>query len=254
MTELVELSSKKHQELRVRPNCIVELAAKQQIMKLRVTEASKAVTSFPVFFTRDQRTGGWVLSALTSLENGSNLFVKQHQWESAFQPSSMQTYPLFLMKSEQQENSFTIGIMQQSDAFSKELGEPLFDTNSRPSLYLSRMQKLLEADIKNDIQTMKFSQKLQELNLLKSISLSIQYQDDSVQNLNGLHSLNEDTLHALSTKQIDELNKLGYLIPIHAMLISIYQLNSLVKRNNGLQNFKPIKQLKIEVARDRTVA
>jgi hypothetical protein len=116
------------------------------------------------------------------------------------------------------------------------------------------MQKLLEADIKNDIQTMKFSQKLQELNLLKSISLSIQYQDDSVQNLNGLHSLNEDTLHALSTKQIDELNKLGYLIPIHAMLISIYQLNSLVKRNNGLQNFKPIKQLKIEVARDRTVA
>jgi hypothetical protein len=116
------------------------------------------------------------------------------------------------------------------------------------------MQKLLEADIKNDIQTMKFSQKLQELNLLKSISLSIQYQDDSVQNLNGLHSLNEDTLHALSTKQIDELNKLGYLIPIHAMLISIYQLNSLVKKNNELQSLKAIKQLKIEVARDRTVA
>ncbi|MFT6989673.1 MAG: hypothetical protein ACJASL_001646 [Paraglaciecola sp.] len=254
MTELVELNSKKHQELRVKPNCTIALATTQQIMKLRVTEASKAVTSFPVFFTRDQRTGGWVLSALTSLENGSNLFVKQHQWECAFQPSSMQTYPLFLMQSEQQKNNFTIGVMEQSDAFSKELGEPLFDTNGRPSLYLSRMQKLLEADIKNDIQTMKFSQKLVELNLLKSISLSIHYQDDSVQNLNGLHSINEDTLHSLSAQQLDELNKLGYLIPIHAMLISIFQLNSLVKKNNELQSLKAIKQLKIEVARDRTVA
>jgi hypothetical protein len=254
MTKLVELNSKKHRELRVRPNCKIELASTQQIMKLRVTETSKAVTSFPVFFSRDQRTGGWVLSALTSLENGSNLFIKQHQWDSSFQPSSMQTYPLFLMQSEQQDNSFTLGVMEQSDAFSKELGEPLFDNNGRSSLYLSHMQKLLEADIKNDIETIKFSQKLVELDLLKSISLSIQYQDDSVQNLNGLHSINEDKLNALTAQQLDELNKLGYLIPIHAMLISIYQLNKLVRKHNGLQSLNPIKQLKIEVARDRTIS
>ena len=89
MTKLVELNNEKHKELKVKPNCNIELAATQQIMKLRVTETSKAVTSFPVFFTRDQRTGNWVLSALTSLQNGSNLFVKQQRWDSTFCPSSM---------------------------------------------------------------------------------------------------------------------------------------------------------------------
>ncbi|WP_299080896.1 SapC family protein [uncultured Paraglaciecola sp.] len=254
MTKLVELNSKSHQGLKVRPNCHIAMAANQQIMKLRVTETSKAVTSFPVFFTREQRTGAWVLSALTSLENGSNLFVREQQWDSAFLPSSMQTYPLFLMQSEKQENSFTIGVLEQSAAFSKETGEPLFDTQGRATLYLSRIQKLLEADIKNDMQTSHFCQKLEELGLLKSINLVIQFQDDSVQHLNGLHTLDEDKLHALSAEQLAELNKLGYLIPIHAMLISIYQLNTLVKKNNELHSMRVIKQLKIEVMKDRAIA
>ena len=250
MTELVELNNKKHLEMRVKPGSNVALAAKQQIMKLRVTEASKAATSFPVFFTRDPRNGAWVLSALSSFEPNQNLFVKQQRWDSAFQPTSVQTYPIYLMQSPNKENSYTLGILEQSDTFSKEDGEPLFDSKGRPSLYLSRIQKLLEADINNDFQTMKFSEKLAELDLLKAVNLSIQYQDDSVQNLNGLHTLDEDKLQSLSESQLLELNKLGYLVPIHAMLISIYQLNTLVKKSNEVQGARAVKQLKIEVARD----
>ena len=247
MTELVELNNKKHLDLRVKPSSNVALAAKQQIMKLRVTEVAKAVTSFPVFFTRDPRNGAWVLSALSSFEQNQNLFVKQHRWDTAFQPTSVQTHPIYLMQSPHKDNSYTLGIVEQSDAFSNEDGEPLFDSKGRPSLYLSRIQKLLEADINNDFQTMKFSEKLAELDLLKAVNLSIQYQDDSVQNLNGLHTLDEDKLQSLSESQLLELNKLGYLVPIHAMLISIYQLNSLVKKSNEGQGVRAVKQLKIEV-------
>jgi hypothetical protein len=69
-----------------------------------------------------------------------------------------------------------------------------------------------------------------------------------------LHTIDEDVLHQLPTQAMEELNKQGFLIPVHAMLISLYQLNMLLRKHNDLSNFKKVKQLKIEVAKDMTAA
>jgi hypothetical protein len=252
MVELVELNSNKHQGLKIRAASQIEYAGGQQIMKLRVAEVAKAVANFPVFFTREQQYGGWVLSALTSFEAQHNLFVKDGQWQSTYQPSSMQTHPLYLIQSAQQQQSYSLGILEQSSAFSQDQGHDIFEKNGQPSIYLRRLQKLLEADIKHDINTHQFCLKLQELELLKAVDLVIQYEDDRIQTVAGLHSLHEDKLQALTDQQMLELNKLGYLIPIHAMLISIYQLNLLVRKNNELPTLDKVKQLKIEVAKDKS--
>jgi hypothetical protein len=254
MAELVKLSNTQHQTLCVRPECNLELAATQQIMKLRVTELSKAVTNFPVFFTKDQNHGGWVLSALTSFELGQNLFVDDDIWQGTYQPNSMLTHPLYLMKSDEGQNNYAIGILDKSPAFSKEQGEALFDANGNASSYLNRVTKLLETEVRGDIQTSQFSQKLLELGLLKAIDLQILYQDDSAQTLAGLHTIDEDKLQSLSAEQLAELSRLGYLIPAHAMLISIYQLNLLFRKNNECKRCNTVKSLKIEVAKDRVAA
>jgi hypothetical protein len=254
MAELVKLSNTHHHALCVRPECNLELAATQQIMKLRVSELSKAVTNFPIFFTKDPHHGGWILSALTSFELGQNLFVDDGIWQGTYQPNSMHTHPLYLMKSDQGQNSYAIGILEDSPAFSKEKGEALFDENGNASSYLNRVTKQLETDVKGDIQTSQFSQKLSELGLLKAIDLQIFYQDDSAQTLAGLHTIDEDKLQSLSAEQLAELSRLGYLIPAHAMLISIYQLNLLLRKNNESKHFNTVNTLKIEVAKDRVAA
>jgi len=254
MTDLVELSNSKHRHLKLKINCRIAFAATQYIIKIRVSEVAKSTTNFPVFFSRDHQNGLWVLSVLTHFNSGDNLFIDNQQWLSTYQPSSTQTYPFYLMPSPNQKNSYTIGIIEDSDAFSDEQGEPLFDHDGKASSNLNRAKTLLEADINNDIVTHQFSQKLEELNLLKAIDLQIQYHDGSLHTLAGLHTIDEDVLQQLSTKEMDELNKQGFLIPIHAMLISLYQLNMLLRKYNDLTEFNKIKQLKIEVAKDMAAA
>jgi hypothetical protein len=251
MSELVELSSTQHQGLKVRVNCGVEVAATQQIVKLRVNEVGRAAGNFPIFFTRGAQDGALVLSALTSFESQQNMFVKDGQWQSTYQPTAIKTFPFFLMRSKSDEKSYTIGIDEKNQVFSKEHGELLFEGNGKASIHLSRAKVLLEADIQNDIHTFQFGKELEQIGLLKSIDLVVQYQDGTNQSITGLITIDEDKINTLSAEQLHGLNQQGYLVQIHALLISIYQLNSIIQKQNSRIDLPKVAQLKIEVAKDR---
>ena len=251
MSELVELSSTQHQGLKVRVNCGVEVAATQQIVKLRVNEVGRAAGNFPIFFTRSAQDGALVLSALTSFESQQNMFVKDGQWQSTYQPSAIKTFPFFLMRSKSDAKSYTIGIDEKNQVFSKEHGELLFEENGKASMQLSRAKVLLEADIQNDIHTFQFGKELEQIGLLKSIDLVVQYQDGTNQSITGLITIDEDKINTLSAEQLHGLNQQGYLVQIHALLISIYQLNSIIQKQNSHIDLPKVAQLKIEVAKDR---
>jgi hypothetical protein len=251
MSELVELSSTQHQGLKVRVNCGVEVAATQQIVKLRVNEVGRAAGNFPIFFTRGAQDGALVLSALTSFESQQNMFVKDGQWQSTYQPTAIKTFPFFLMRSKSDEKSYTIGIDEKNQVFSKEHGELLFEGNGKASMHLSRAKVLLEADIQNDIHTFQFGKELEQMGLLKSIDLVVQYQDGTNQSITGLITIDEDKINTLSAEQLHGLNQQGYLVQIHALLISIYQLNSIIQKQNSRIDLPKVAQLKIEVAKDR---
>ncbi len=51
-------------------------------------------------------------------------------------------------------------------------------------------------------------------------------------------------------KLAETLNKGGCLLPIYAMLTSIYQLNALIQRHNAIDGNAPVHQLKLEVVPD----
>jgi hypothetical protein len=209
MSELVELSSTQHQGLKVRVNCGVEVAATQQIVKLRVNEVGRAAGNFPIFFTRSAQDGALVLSALTSFESQQNMFVKDGQWQSTYQPSAIKTFPFFLMRSKSDAKSYTIGIDEKNQVFSREHGELLFEENGKASMQLSRAKVLLEADIQNDIHTFQFGKELEQMGLLKSIDLVVQYQDGTNQSITGLITIDEDKINALSAEQLHGLNHRG---------------------------------------------
>lgn len=254
MPELIKLSPEKHGHLKVVPDCALKLAASQHVMNIRVSELGKVVSSFPVFLIRNAHTGNWALSAVTAFAPGHNLFVEEGSWLAIYQPAGMQTYPLFLMQSADDEQGYTIGIDEQSDAFSTEQGEPLFDQNGKASLYLGRITNLLEADIKDDVRTFRFANKLQELGLIKAMDVSVHYESGPVRTLKGLHTIDEDRLQAMPNEQLGELNKKGYLAPIYAMLVSLFQLNLLIKQNNTGGKRDRVTQVKLEIARDSEAA
>jgi len=254
MSTLVELSNTVHKDLKLRESCLAEFAASQQLMRLRVPEVGKAATNFPLFFSRNQQDGSWVLSALGSFEPMQNVFVEQGRWNAIYQPVSLQTYPFYLMQSPKLENSYTIGILETSEAFSKDSGEAIFDSAGRASMHLSKAKNLLEASIKQDIDTYRFMKETESLGLIKPIDLQLVFEDENTQNIAGLCTIDEDKLQSLTAEKMSALNDSGYLIAIHAMLLSIYQLNLLLRKHNERNTHNKITQLKIEVAKDRVAS
>ena len=249
MTELIEVTSSNHSTLKVDPNSAIHFAAKLHIMNLRVDEIGRAVSSFPVFLTRGNINGNWGLSVLTSFETSTNVFVNGNEWDATYQPSCMQSYPFYLMRLPSNEKSYTLGIDESNSVFSKIKGEALFDEDNNATTYLHQKTKLLEAELKSDMQSYEFTQYIESLGLVKSINLQVIYEEGTTQTLKGLNTIDEDTLQALTAEQLLELNKKGYLSPIHAMLVSIYQLNTLIIKNNKVSDLRKIKNIKLEVSK-----
>lgn len=250
MKELVELDSKTHGDCRVAEGCALRFAAGQHVMQVHAAEIGQAACSFPVFFSRTPSTGAWALSVMSGLEIGKNLFAEGGQWTASYQPASMQSYPLFLMKSEANQQGYTVGVTGHDGVLSQDSGEALFDDDGKPSIYLDNVTKLLEAGIQNEIQTRFFAQRLEQLELMKSININVHYQDGAAQTITGLHTIDEDKLQALPANELEELSKNGYLLLMYAMLISIFQLNALIRKNNQTAGCRPIKQAKLALARD----
>ncbi|REL25632.1 SapC family protein [Thalassotalea euphylliae] len=254
MTALVALNSEQHQSLCIKANAELEFAASQHLLSLKVQEVGQAGSSFPVFLMKDPSSGVWRISAVASFAMGTNLFVESGQWLPAFKPLAMQTFPFYLMKAPGEEKGYTIGINPASAAFSEQktqADQAIFSSSGKASAQLMRVTQLLEASIEQDIHTYQFGQAMQELGLVKAINLVIHRQDGSQETLQGLCTIDEDKLNALSGEQLKSLSEKGYLSPIYAMLTSIYQLNALIRRNNRRNKqdarFGAIKEIKIAV-------
>ncbi|TWX72452.1 SapC family protein [Colwellia sp. C1TZA3] len=245
MTELVELSNSEHGTLKVTDNAAVVFVKQQHILTIRVKEITQAISSFPVFLVKNPHTGLWNIAALSSFEMGQNLFVRDDKWHAIFTPTSMQTFPFFLMNLAGENQGYTMGIAPNDLAFSTIEGQSIFESTGKPSLLLSRVKTLLEADIKNDIQSYQFAEKLEAMQLIKRINLVVQYADGTVKTLKGMNSIDEAKLQQLTNDELAGLNKLGYLMPIHAMLMSIIQLNNLIQKHNNVESNKTISQVKL---------
>ncbi|MFT6328300.1 MAG: hypothetical protein ACJAYN_000219 [Bermanella sp.] len=251
---LVELNNKAHKDLKIKNNAVIDHIAKLHLITLRATELGQAATCFPIFATRNTHNGFWTFSAMTSFAPNENLYVKNDKFGVIYRPTSVQTFPFYLMKAPVEENAYTIGILEKNSCFSKTTGESLFDEKNNPTEGAKRRVQLLEADVQKDIQTVQFSKTLEELDLFKPLDMNVQLLDGNSKNIRGLHTIDEERLKSLSSQELDSLHKQGYLMPIHAMLISIIQVNKLILLNNEKVERAQIIEVKMTPAKDVAVS
>lgn len=245
-----ELSNTQHQAIKINPNAGVEYAKTQHLVNLRANEVAKSACDLPIFLARNAHNGSHTISGLTSFSAGQSLFVSNNQWQALYTPVCMQTQPLYLLTREANSSDYFIAIDEQSSAVNTQQGESLFDAKGNPSLYLTAQQKLLESDLKNDYQTYQFTQEIARLGLIKNIDIVLQFEQGEAQTIQGLSTVDEDKLQTLDSDTIANLHKQGYLSVINSMLISLFQLNALVKRHNQHPELMPLKQIKLELSRD----
>jgi len=250
MAKLVELNNKTHGKLKIVENCVVAVAEDQHILGVKVTEVGPIASNFPIFINKIGGTDDWALSAIAGLELNSNLFVEDNQWLASCVPTSMQTFPLFLMNAPEGKKGFAVAIDEEDKrSFSETEGIAMFDDQGQPTEAVKRMSEQLEADIKNNMHTYKFIKKMEELELLKAVDVLVYYTDRRLNTLKGLHTIDEEKVQALSIEKFDELRKAGYIPAIYAILISVFQLNALIHRHNLRAGAAQIHQVKMEDAK-----
>ena len=252
MATLTELKSADHPNLHIAPNAMIDIASKQHMLNVQAIELANAATCFPVFISRNTTNGRLGISALTSLHAGENLFIRNQQWEPVFQPLSVRSLPLYLMQKAEDPTQFTVGFDAQSEHFSTTEGTPLFSEDGQATETLKDKSKVLETELMQYRQSFAFLKAMEELDLLKQVDLQVQFQSGHVNVVQGLYTINEDRLQTMEAEQFEKLRTSGYLMPIHALLMSLFQVNVLVSRHNAAGDKEPITAVKIEVSKNLT--
>jgi hypothetical protein len=186
------------------------------------------------FFTKNPETGEFYPIALFGFEAGENLFLNDSGWEASYIPMMIERQPFMIGYQEQadDEKKPIVTVDIKSPRISDTLGEPLFDDNEQPSLYLQKIIGQLEALHKGYEHNKGFIKTLTKLDLLEPFSLEITLNDGSLNKLNGFYTINEDKLLELDGAVLADLNVRGYLQPIYMSIASYSRIKPLIDKKN----------------------
>lgn len=257
MHNMIALSSDTHLYSAVALDAALVYGSSQHLLNVRVNEISQLLADVPVFFSRHQQTGQWLLSGLYSFTPAQNLWLQQGQWLASYQPVCMQTYPLRLGTDPSQLMLVADERVLHRTGVANTVA--LFAENGQASGYLTQQKSLLEKDLQQEYLTFQFVKAVSQLGLIKELDLHLMLADGSSQLIKGLATVDEDKLQLLSGEQLQQLQQQGYLLLLHAMLLSITRLNRLIQLHNlqiarqqtaGRNAELPqLKSIKLEISR-----
>lgn len=234
MSQFVALHNQLHQSLRIDTQHIEALGAHQNMVPVVLSEFLKLVVHYPIVFTKNAETGNFACVALLGFAPGENLFWNQNQWHSIYTPLHIMRQPFFV--GEDQGNSI-ICIDTESACLTSGSGEAIFDLQGQETGYLQQVKTRLAELINGEPQTLQFCKTLLDLNLLMPLALDINFANHQQQRVQGLYTINEETLAQLNAEQLLTLQQQGYLKSIYTMIASLGQIYALIqKKNDRLAN------------------
>jgi hypothetical protein len=232
MSNYVRVDPTQHGEVKILPHANFKHAAAHHHVPLTANEFGHASSSYPLVFMKDAQQGQFRAVAMLGLLAGKNVFFTEDEWLGVYVPAAILRAPFELGPDPQQAKTLTLYIDEDSDYVSKNQGEALFD-GGEASQFLQQVQKNIADYYQHELASHKFVAQLLEHNLLKEIELLVEFDDQQRNRIKGLYTINEEVLAQLPGTVLVDFHKQNYLMPIHAMLASLIQLNRLMKLHNS---------------------
>lgn len=235
----IPLDKNKHKDLHVKLSGAFAHAKDTHLAAASLREYAQIASCMPIIFIKDPQSATTHSIAMLGIEQGVNLFMKDGQWSGHVVPLNIQRYPFDVRPDGDKLGVF---IDENSDLVGKE-GEPLFN-EGEASPFLDNRQKLLSELASSEMATRDFLKKIEELDLLDSIVIRVQYANGQQRNINGMQTISEKRLQALDADTVADLHKSGFLGAMYAVLMSLGQLNRLVQLTQHTEN--PVKALQLQ--------
>jgi hypothetical protein len=250
MAQLVAINPQLHRQLRLHPAKAEWHSKGIQLMPVVPTEFASMATQAPIVLTKNGQTGQFVSVALLGFAPGENLFFSNNSWQGDYVPLQIQRQPFFLGQAEAagtqdaQESpgapEFVVCIDNDSPTIcpptsqgsNSDDTQQLFTESGADSAYFQQAKQCLAELLRGEQQLQQLMQALLGHDLLQPLSLDIVFDNEQSTRLNGLYTIDQQKLAALSAVALSELHQAGWLLPIYTLIASTAQIYPLIARKN----------------------
>jgi hypothetical protein len=229
------LDREKHHNLKLRAITNARFAAEVQNVPVVAAEFAEAALEYPLVFVKAD-DDHWVAMALTGLNPGKNLFVKETgQWDARYVPASVRRYPFILAADG--SGQFRVAVDMVATTLGSD-GQSIFTDAGEPTEATQSVMTLLESFQAQATFTDAFAQRLFDAGLLMEAHADLNEPDGSTQRLQGFYMVDEPKLQALSDEQVLSWFRSGELALVHLHLASLKNLSALQLRRQRLHALK----------------
>jgi hypothetical protein len=237
MTDYVILDQQEHANLKVKTERAEALGDRVQYVMTFPFEFRNIQAHYPIFFQKDADTGAFFPLALLGFESDENLFLSEQGWSVPYVPVMIKRQP-FLIGFQGDENdpevrTPVVSLDMDNPRVNESEGEPLFLEHGGHSEFLQNISGTLELIHQGNEHSKKFVQALIDNDLLESVTLNVELNDGSDNQLLGYYTVNENTVQQLSAEKLGELNEQGFLQPIFMIIASHSCLRNLIDEKNS---------------------
>lgn len=228
-----------HKDLKINRRFSRRCGYDYNVARVFPAELSVAQREYPLFFLKDPQTGDFETVAMLGFAGGENLYLGDNEWQARYIPLSMQRQPFLIGFQEQEVEGVptqmpVVHVDMDHPSVSQTEGIPVFLPQGGESPFLEHINSVLHAISEGHEASTAFSQVLVGLELIESLTISVEFKDGSKQSLAGLYTINEDRLRGLGGDALATLNQKRYLQNVYMMLASLPCLEQLIETKNRL--------------------
>lgn len=233
MAKVELLNNDKHRNLKIKTNRDVSDLKEQSILPLVLGEFSHAAIEFPICFIKNNQNDEMQVVALMGIESKENLFVKEAGWDSAYMPARYTHRPFGLLQDPEDKSNFGIAVDVESELVSEDDGIALFDDEGKESEFLSKQKEAMGTYLEQEQMTKAFAKELLDKDLLIQRQINVTVQDKKY-DIDGVFLVDEKKIEEMSDEDFLSMRKRGLLTPIYTHLLSMRQINNLIRRKSVL--------------------
>lgn len=223
MAELTPITPERHSKKKWNHTNDYAFAAGDAVITVVGVELSEVLTSMPIGFIEQE--AGYQLVAITSLQQGTNLFVAPDgKWLGPYIPVALRAYPFRMVQQKNTEN-FTLCINEATGLVveSEEGEHAFFDDQGEATEEMKNIITSLSQIEVNRIATQKAVSALADASLITPWALNIK-QGEEIVPVNGLFHVDEAALNELDDEDFSTVRKAGGFAVAYAQIFSTNQL------------------------------
>lgn len=234
MAKVEQLNNTSHRNVKIKTSRDVSDIQNQSILPIVLGEFSHAATEFPIVFIKSAQSDDLQTVALMGIESKENLFANGAVWDATYMPARYTHRPFGLVQNPQDQNNYGIAIDVESELVSEEDGVPLFDEEGKETEFLTKQKEAMSQYLQQEQLTKAFAKELSDKGFLVQRQINVKVAEKQY-DIDGVYMIDEKKIEELSDEDFLDLRKRGMLAAIYTHLVSMRQMNNLIKRKSARQ-------------------